>query len=116
MEDFRTMVKLLGGVDLGGTKIQTVVVDESHAVIGQARRPTPGEGGPSAVASAIADALRDAAHDANVEPAAVGLVGIGSPGSVDKAEGTVTRALNVSAEWTGSYPLAAEVGEQFGSA
>jgi glucokinase len=116
MEDFRAMVKLLGGVDLGGTKIQTVVVDGSHAVVGQARRPTPGEGGPAAVASAIADALRDAAHDAGVEPAAVGPVGIGSPGSVDKANGTVTRALNVSAEWTGSYPLAAEVGDRFGCA
>ena len=34
-----------GGVDLGGTKIQTVVVDEAHKVLGDARGPTPREGG-----------------------------------------------------------------------
>ena len=32
---------LSGGIDLGGTKIQAVVVDASHAVLGQARSPTP---------------------------------------------------------------------------
>ena len=39
-----------GGVDLGGTKIQTVVVDAEHTVLGQARRPTPTTGGPADVA------------------------------------------------------------------
>ena len=35
-----------GGIDLGGTKIQTVIVDEDHKVLGSARRPTPTTGGP----------------------------------------------------------------------
>ena len=38
------------GVDLGGTKIQTVVVDDDHRVIGQARHPTPKDRGPAGVA------------------------------------------------------------------
>jgi glucokinase len=33
-----------GGVDLGGTKIQVVIVDDKHEVLGQARRPTPTKG------------------------------------------------------------------------
>ena len=49
-----------GGVDLGGTKIQAVVVDERHAVLGEARRPTPTTGGPADVAAAIAEAMREA--------------------------------------------------------
>jgi predicted NBD/HSP70 family sugar kinase len=28
-----------GGLDLGGTKVQAVVVDDAHEVRGQARRP-----------------------------------------------------------------------------
>ena len=30
-----------GGIDLGGTKIQAVVVDEAHELLGSARHPTP---------------------------------------------------------------------------
>ena len=36
-----------GGIDLGGTKIQAVVVDAAHVVLGQARHPTPTTGGPA---------------------------------------------------------------------
>ncbi len=35
-----------GGIDLGGTKIQTVVVSARNKVLGEARCPTPTEGGP----------------------------------------------------------------------
>ena len=43
-----------GGIDLGGTKIQAVVVDGGNAVLGQARHPTPTRGGPADVAAAMA--------------------------------------------------------------
>jgi glucokinase len=35
-----------GGIDLGGTKIQAVVVDDASEVHGRARVPTPTEGAP----------------------------------------------------------------------
>lgn len=56
-----------GGIDLGGTKIQTVIVGEDQAVLGSARRPTPTSGGPPDVAEAMEGALRDAAEAAHVE-------------------------------------------------
>ena len=37
---------LRAGVDLGGTKIQTVIVDDRDIVLGEDRRPTPTTGGP----------------------------------------------------------------------
>ena len=46
------------GIDLGATKIQAVVVGPDHAVVGQARHPTPTEGGPPDVAARIADSVR----------------------------------------------------------
>ena len=37
------------GVDLGGTKVQGVVIDDDASVLGQARTKTPTKGGPDAV-------------------------------------------------------------------
>ena len=39
-----------GGIDLGGTKIEAIVVDPRNSVLGASRRPTPTEGGPEDVA------------------------------------------------------------------
>ena len=57
------MAKLRGGIDLGGTKIQTAIVDGAGKVLGEARQPTPTAGGPADVAEAMATALREAAAD-----------------------------------------------------
>jgi glucokinase len=101
-------MSLRGGVDLGGTKIQAVVVDAEHVVLGQARRPTPTTGGPADVADVIAGALREAAAAAGVETAELAHVGIGSPGTVDGAAGTVSSARNLP-DWAGTYPLGQEL-------
>ena len=37
------------GIDLGGTKIEAIVVNDGHTVLGSSRHPTPTEGGPAAV-------------------------------------------------------------------
>jgi glucokinase len=93
-----------GGIDLGGTKIQAAVVDEVHNVLGSARRPTPVTGGPANVAAEMETALRDAAKAAEVEPASLAGVGVGSPGTIDA--GNVTSARNLP-DWEGTFPLAA---------
>ena len=65
----RPATRLRAGVDLGGTKIQAVVVgDRGARVHGAARRDTPTRGGPEAVATEIAQAVRDAASGAGVDP------------------------------------------------
>ena len=93
-----------GGVDLGGTKIQVVVVDDDNTVLGEARRATPRAGGPQAIAEDIVAAVREAAESAGVEPASLAAIGVGSPGVVDGAAGTVAQARNLS-EWEGVFPL-----------
>ena len=70
-----------GGIDLGGTKIQTVVVNGRWKVLGEARRPTPTSGGPEHVAQQMAVAMREAAQAAGVEPGTLAGVGVGSPGT-----------------------------------
>lgn len=105
---------LRAGVDLGGTKIQSVVTDDQHAVLGQARHPTPKDDGPQGVADGIVAAIREALEGAGADSSQLEGVGIGSPGVADDDAGTVTQARNVTSDWTGSFPLANAVGEPLG--
>ncbi len=99
------MAELRGGIDLGGTKIQTVVVNAAGDVKGEARRPTPTSGGPEDVADEMAAALGEAAEQAGVKTAALEGVGVGSPGDADEKTGVVSGARNLPG-WEGSFPLA----------
>ena len=58
------MTTMRGGIDLGGTKIQAVVVDDGGTVTGAARRQTPTEGTKGDVIRAMADTLSAAAQAA----------------------------------------------------
>jgi glucokinase len=103
-----------GGIDLGGTKIQAVIVDGDHAVRGEARVPTPTTGGPADVAEAMAGALRQSAEAAGVETGELEGVGVGSPGDVDTEKGTVTSARNLP-DWEGTFALADELSKALGT-
>jgi glucokinase len=107
-------MQLRGGIDLGGTKIQTAVVGEDGKVVGEARHPTPQEGGPKAVAAQMAAALREAAETAGTEAASLQGVGVGSPGDADEETGVVSAARNIPG-WEGSFPLADVLSEQLGT-
>jgi glucokinase len=108
---------IYGGINLGGTKIQAVVLDsqrhEQHGVLGQARHETPRSGGPRAVAQEIEASLREAADAANIECERLDAVGIGSPGEVDARAGTVAHAGNLP-DWDGTFALAAELSRALG--
>jgi glucokinase len=105
---------LRGGIDLGGTKVQAVVVDDAHEVRGSARRPTPTSGGPPDVVEAMAAALEEAATQAGVKTAKLRGVGAGSPGVIDPQAGTVAQADNLP-DWQKPFPLAKKLSEQVGS-
>jgi glucokinase len=103
-----------GGIDLGGTKIQAVVVDNAGAVEGEERVATPTGGGPQDVAAAMADALRAAAAHAGADSGELAGVGVGSPGIVDSRRGIVTSARNLPA-WEDSFPLARALADSLGT-
>lgn len=102
---------LRGGIDLGGTKIESVIVDARGQVVGQAREATPAEGGPPAVVEALAHGLREAASSAGVKADELSGVGVGSPGEVEN--GSVAHARNLPG-WDGSFPLASALSEHVG--
>jgi glucokinase len=101
-----------GGIDLGGTKIQAVIVDEENTVLGSARRPTPTSGGPEDVVREMAVALRDAAKAAELESATLAGIGVGSPGTIE--DGKVSSARNLPG-WEGTFALADALSEELGA-
>jgi glucokinase len=85
---------LTAGVDLGGTKIQTVVV-RAEEVAGSARVLTPQTGDPSDVIGAIVGTIRESLEGAGATEDELRGIGIGTPGAVDADAGAVLRAANV---------------------
>ena len=77
------------GVDLGGTKIQTVAM-RSRRRVGEARSQTPRTSADDVVA-AVLDSIRAT----GVPAQEIGAVGIGSPGEIDPRTGAVTQARNL---------------------
>ncbi len=108
------MADLRGGIDLGGTKIQTAVIDGSGKVLGEARHPTPTDGGPAGVVAAMAAAMTEAAKAAGVETGDLAGVGVGSPGDADEKTGTVSGAKNLP-DWDGSFPVGETLKKELGT-
>jgi glucokinase len=103
-----------GGIDLGGTKIQTVIVDAGNQVLGQSRHPTPDTGGPEDVAKEMEAALREAATQAKVKTEELGGVGVGSPGDANEETGVVSAARNLPG-WEGEFPLGEHLSQALGT-
>lgn len=103
--------QVLGGLDLGGTKIQAVLLDAQGNVLSQARRATPQEGGPPAIIEALHATLQEAAQALELDPSTLAGVGVGAPGAVDASTGTLLHAGNLPG-WTGPYPLAKELSKR----
>ncbi len=83
------------GVDLGGTKIKTIVADVNGNVQGEDLRPTLAPEGPDAVIARIVDSILAACKQAKLAPSDTLGVGISSPGPVKPKEGIVTDAPNL---------------------
>src|SRR5215510_5197634 len=94
------------GVDLGGTKVETAVVDDSGRVVASRRHPTDPDSGYRAVIDAIIESV-----NVFVGRYPVKGVGVGVAGQIDTAAGTVRFAPNL--KWT-DVPLGPELSQALG--
>ena len=99
------------GVDLGGTKIQTVAVHDKE-VIGGDRVLTPSTNADDVIA-AIITAATHAMESAGASLSDLAGVGIGSPGRIDREMGVVSNSPNV-AGFKESVELGARVSQALG--
>ena len=99
------------GVDIGGTKVHAVALDDAGAVVAEARLPT-GFGAEAVVASAHAAVVQLTEH-LGVAPSALTSIGVGVPGRVDPATGHVAHAVNLGLD---SLDLGALLASRLGRA
>jgi glucokinase len=84
-------VGITAGVDLGGTKIQTIVM-HGDEIVGQAREPTP-EDGAEAIVASVVQTIHAAVDASGADPSSLRSVGVGAPGRAH--EGVVSRSPNI---------------------
>jgi glucokinase len=106
---------MLGGLDLGGAKIQAAVLDDDHRPLGDARHPTPTQGGPEEIAKAMAATLAEAALSAGVDVSELDGIGACAPGEVDSERGIVANAHNLAGWGETAFPLAEYLRRRLGA-
>ena len=98
------------GIDIGGTKIEVIVLDSTNKLIGQALASTE-TSTPTHVIHSITAAATQALALAHTDFTQVARVGIGIPGQVNPHTGEVTLAVNLNLS---HYPLGQELSQQWG--
>ena len=83
------------GVDLGGSKILSVVADAHGKVISRDLRVTPASQGPETVIQAILGSVRRAIAQAGISVSHLGGIGIGAPGISNPDTGVVFTSPNL---------------------
>ena len=89
------------GIDLGGTKIEAIALDDDGVI--RARRRVPS---PRGDYHATVTALRDLAATVQAEAGASGPIGVGIPGTISPATGLIKNANSV---WLIGHPLDADL-------
>jgi fructokinase len=99
------------GIDLGGTKIEAIVLDRAGDVLARHRILTPRDSYPGTIEALVAVAQRVTAEAGIVTTAGLPPVGIGMPGSISPATG---RVQNANSTWLNGRPLAEDLAAAFG--
>lgn len=95
------------GIDIGGTKISALAVDESGKVLGRAKKKSRAERGAETVVERAAEAARLACEDAKLALDEVEVVGVGAPSPI-LPDGTAVAAPNMG--WK-NFPLTKRLSE-----
>ena len=85
------------GIDLGGTKIEGIAIDDAGQVLVRRRVPTP-RGDYAGTVAAIAALVRDIESATNAR----GTVGVGIPGALSRVTGLVK---NANSTWLNGRPM-----------
>ena len=98
-------VRTYMGIDIGGTKIQVSLVEESGTVVLSRRCATPRDVGPEGVVAAIERAIGETLEEAECESSDLGAIGLAVPGVVDPDLGlvVVTPNMNLTGVAIGSH-------------
>jgi fructokinase len=103
---YAAVMTLALGIDLGGSKIEIIALDEAGAVLLRRRRPSP-----QGSYRATLDAIRQLVNEAEAELGARGTVGFGTPGAISPATGLLK---NSNSTWLNGKPLDRDLADLLG--
>jgi len=95
-ENAANTVRFYLGVDVGGTKVQASLIEESGTIRGRERHPTPREGGADEVVAAIEEAMQEVVRTNGLGLEDVTAIGMAVPGVVDPDKGLVVVTPNMN--------------------
>lgn len=104
-----TPVPLCAGVDIGGSKVLAVALDDAQQVLAQVLMRS-GSGARGVLDAAVA-AVEELARQAGVAPGEFAVVGVGVPGLVQPGSGDVSHAVNLGLGG-GSLSLGADLADR----
>lgn len=84
------------GIDLGGTAIKTGVVTPDGRMLAKSQRPTGADRHYAEIIRDMAETAIEAVKKAGTGMKEIKSIGIGSPGTIDKAKGVIVYANNIN--------------------
>jgi glucokinase len=102
----------LAAVDLGGTKILSVIADAEGRTVGEDRRATEVDEGPDAALERIAASVEAALAEAGLRCDDLRAVGVCAPGPIDSTRGLILSGPNLPG-WR-DVPICPYLGERLG--
>ena len=87
------------GVDVGGTNIKIGTVDDEGRPLSWTSLPTEQEKGPQDAIGRVGEALKRVIAEAGLEEGAIARVGLGTPGTMDIAQGILFEPGNLPEWW-----------------
>jgi fructokinase len=96
------------GIDLGGTKIECAVLTDAGDIIERQRLPTESDYGYDHVLGQIEKLVRGVSDKVGAAP---GILGIGTPGSIDQATGLLK---NCNAQSLNNHPMESDISRLLG--
>lgn len=99
------------GIDIGGTKLATVVADRTGHILGKVRKPTLAERGPEYALDLLFDMVRETVSLAGLEQGAISAIGVSCGGPLDTKTGIVYSPPNLPG-WD-ALPLKTKLESEF---
>ena len=97
------------GVDVGGTKVYTILVDSKNKILARSKKKSR-DGTPKVILDRIAATISSVIEEAKIPIDQVAGIGIGFPGPLNPKTGVVIEATNLP-DWD-HFPLADEVAKE----
>ncbi len=105
------MKKHVVGIDIGGTKLATVVADDSGKILSNVRRPTRADKGPEYAIQLLFEMVYETITQAGLEQETISAIGVSCGGPLDTKTGVVYSPPNLPG-WD-AFPLKTQLESEF---